>query len=244
MFKKMVFLFGFLFVLGATSNLFSQSDEEIISNFIKRQKELSNRSLFKSIYQEFKVTMMGMEIPNKLWVKGDNIRLESSFMGQSTVVVITPSGGWQIQNGAVTDFPSDQLGNIKKQIINQTLAGNVNFADEDLAPDKNNYEILGREKIDGINCFRLRITPKDSTENSEGIFWFEPQTYLLRKISFKQEQMGQEQNVDIFVKDYQKIDSATFPKLVEMKIGPEQNLKIEFTTIKVNEAIDDNLFKK
>lgn len=244
MFKKMLFVFSVLFVIGAIGYVFAQSDEEIITQFIKKQKEIADRSKINSLYQEFKVTMMGMDVPYKIWIKGDNMRYETTFMGQSTIVVLTPNSGWQIQNGTVTDIPTEQITIVKKQIMNQTLAGNINFADDDLTRDKNHYEILGREKIDGINCYRMKIMPKDTSEKSEGIFWFEPNTYLLRKISLKENQMGQEQNVEILVKDYQQVGGTTFPKLVEMKFGDDQNLKIEYTTVKVNEPVDDSLFKK
>jgi len=236
-----IFLSLFLFAYAG----FSQTDEEIITKFTQKQKELSDRTKIQTLFQEFKVSMMGMEMPNKLWLKGDNIRYESSFMGQTQSFVITANGGWQIQNGTTTDIPTEQLQSIRSQIMKQTLAGNIDL-NEDFNKDANNYEIVGREKINNVNCYKLRLTPKD-TENAgykEGFFWFEPNTFLVRKISFKQEEMGNEQNVDIFVKDYQQVKGLTFPKLIEMFIGNDQNIKIEYTTIKVNEPIDDSLFKK
>lgn len=238
-------LFGLFFLFTLASCAYSQSDGEIISQFIKKQKELSDKSKIQTLYQEFKVFMMGMEIPNKLWVKGENTRFESSFMGQNIVVVINPNSGWQIQNGTLTDIPVEQLEAVKNQILNQTTVGGINFSDEEFSLEKNNYEILGREKINNENCYRLKITPKDTNEKgNEGYFWFEPKTYLIRKISLKQPQMGQEQNIDIFVKDYQVVKGFTFPKLVEMKIGQDQDVKIEFSIVKVNETVEDNLFKK
>lgn len=244
MFKKFN-LVGFLFLFVFSFGAFSQSDEEVISQFIKKQKEISDKSKIQSLYQEFKVSMMGMEMPNRLWVKGENTRVETDFMGQTVVVVVTPNAGWQIQNGVVTDIPQEQLEGVKKQILNQTLAANINFADEEFSQSNNNYEILGREKIDNVSCYRLKITPKDTSEGTNELFvWFEPKTYLIRKVSFKQSQMGQEQDINIFVKEYQQVAGFTFPKLVDMTIGKDQDVKLEFTSIKVNEPVDDSLFKK
>ncbi|MGB9912833.1 MAG: hypothetical protein ACPLRO_05640, partial [Candidatus Kapaibacteriota bacterium] len=71
-----------------------------------------------------------------------------------------------------------------------------------------------------------------------------PKTYLLRKISLKGQEMGKEQNIDIFVKEYQQIGGLTFPKLVEIQMGDGQSAKIEYTTVKINEPLEDSLFKK
>lgn len=238
-------LAALLMMLVFASCAFSQSDEEIISQFMQKQKEISDKSKIKTLYQEFKISMMGMEMPNRLWVKGENTRVESDFMGQTVVVVVTPNAGWQIQNGVVTDIPQEQLDGVKKQIMNQTLAANINFADEEFSREKNNYEIVGREKIDNISCYRMKIAPKDTSEGTSELFvWFEPKTYLIRKVSFKQNQMGQEQDINILVKEYQQVGGFTFPKLVNMTIGKDQDVKMEFTSIKVNEPIDDSMFKK
>ncbi|MCX7908770.1 MAG: outer membrane lipoprotein-sorting protein [Ignavibacteria bacterium] len=233
------------FIIIFTSCAFSQSDEQVITKFVNKQKEIADKSKIKTLYQEFKVSMMGMEIPNKIWMKGDNIRFETSFMGQNQTFIVTKDAGWQIQNGTTTDLPTEQLEGIKKQIINQTLAGSINFNDEELGREKNKYELLGLEKINNLSCHKLKITPKDTTETgNEGTFWFDTKDFLIRKISFKEKSMGQEQNIDILVKDYQQVGGFTFPKVVEMNVGEGQDVKIEFNTVKVNEPIDDSLFKK
>ncbi|MGB9771170.1 MAG: outer membrane lipoprotein-sorting protein [Candidatus Kapaibacteriota bacterium] len=245
MFQKMVLLLGIFFTFFAVNKSFSQTDEEIISNFIKKQKEISDMSKLKTLFQEFKVSIMGMEMPNKLWIKGDNMRYETSFMGQSTVVVVTPNSAWQVQNGAVTDLPSEQIPLVKQQLMGQTFAGMLNFSGEAFSSDYINFEIVGRENIEGVNCFQLKSSPKDTSgDNTSRIFWFEPKTYLLRKISLKGQGMGKEQNIDIFVKEYQQIGGLTFPKLVEIQMGDGQSAKIEYTTVKINEPLEDSLFKK
>lgn len=244
--KKIVFSISiFILFFSFVGLTYSQSDQEIISNFIQKQKQIADRSKVKTLYQEMKATIMGMEMPSKIWIKVDNLRYETSFMGQTTTVVLTPNGGWQIQNGSVTDIPKEQITEAKKQLKNQSLAEGFNFFNEDFSEQNTNFEIVGREKIDGVNCYRMKITPKDTTEGeSEGYFWFEPNTYLLRKVSFKQKQMGQEQNIDIYIKEYQQVAGMTFPKLINMNLGQGQNLQMEYVTIKVNEPVDDSLFKK
>lgn len=124
---------------------YSQSDQEIISNFIQKQKQIADRSKVKTLYQEMKATIMGMEMPSKIWIKVDNLRYETSFMGQTTTVVLTPNGGWQIQNGSVTDIPKEQITEAKKQLKNQSLAEGFNFFNEDFS-EQNTTSKLSEEK--------------------------------------------------------------------------------------------------
>ncbi|MFN3780582.1 MAG: outer membrane lipoprotein-sorting protein, partial [Candidatus Kapaibacteriota bacterium] len=156
---------------------------------------------------------------------------------------VTPNAGWQIQNGSTTDIPADELEGVKAQILNQTFASPLSI---DLEAEKStsNFAIQGIEKLGDAKCYKMQITPKDTGNNkSVGNFWFETNTYLLRKIVFSGGE-NEEQNFAMEVKEYQNVGGYIFPKMLELTIGQDQNVSVEFKNIKVNEPIDDGLFKK
>jgi outer membrane lipoprotein-sorting protein len=245
MFKKIGSLSALFFLLFVAFS-FAQSEEEIIKNFIKKQKEYSDTSKIKNLYMELSVSTMGFEVPSKIWKKGNNYRAETSFMGQNSVVVIADKEGWSIQNGMTTEIPADQLDMYRAQIANQTQVGNLNISMEDYEKEKDLIKVVGMEKIDGVNCYHIQINPsKDNTQQeTPGHFWFDPKNHTLIKMSFKTAQNGQEQQEELLFKDYEFIKGVPFPKNIDIYMDSQKNAEIKFQKILVNEPIDDNLFKK
>ncbi len=240
--KKFNWVFFLIFSLVAIPTL-SQSDEQIFENFIKKNKETWDKSQVGTLYQEMVLKTMGIEIPIKFWKKNDNLRFETSFMNQKQIFVVTPNAGWQVQEERTVDIPDDELEGIRAQIINQSFISPLNI-DFETEKNTNNFSIEGIEKVGDAKCYKMQMIPKEETNNnSVGTFWFDTNTYLLRKVVFS-EPGNQEQNFIMEVKGYQNVGGFTFPKILEITIGQDQNVNVEFKNIKVNEPIDDSLFKK
>jgi len=247
MFKK-IYSLSALFFLFYSFVSFAQSDEAIIKSFIKKQNEYTDTSRIKNLYLELTVSSMGFEVPNKIWKKGNKYRVETSFMGQSTIVIIGENEGWTIQNGMTTEIPADQLDMYRAQIANQTQIGTMNISLDDYEKEKEQIKVVGIEKIDGENCYHIQVNPsKESNNLSEetpGHFWFDPKNYTLKKMSVKSLQNGQEQQTELLFKDYVFIQNVPFPKNVEIYTDSQKSAEIKFQKILVNEPIDDVLFKK
>lgn len=239
--KKFNWIFFLIVTLVAIPAL-SQNDKQIIDNFIKKTSQTWDKSQIKTLYQEIVLNTMGLEIPMKLWKKNDNLRFEATFMNQNQIFVLTPDSGWQIQNGSTMDIPTDELEGVKAQILGQTFMSPLNI-DFEAEKSTSNFTIEGIEKLGDVKCYKMRMTPKDAENKSFGNFWFETDTYLIRKVVFS-DASTQEQNFVMEVKGYQNVGGSTFPKTLEINIGQDQTFNVEFKNIKVNEPIDDSLFKK
>ncbi len=245
MFKAFWFFLGFCSLLFSFSTL-AQTDEEIIRNFLKKQEANLDTSKVRTIFQEFNVNAMGIDILNKFWRKGDFIRYESDFKGQNSTVVITPSEGWIIQNGMKTEIPIDQIDMYRAQVLNQTGLGNLNMPVEMYEKEKENFKVVGIEKIDNVSCYHIQVkaSSQDSQEQFAGDFWFDKNNLNLTKLALKSNQNGKEQLIEMVYKDYVVVNNIPFPKNIEIYIDSQKNAEIKVKEIKVNEPISDDLFKK
>ncbi len=245
MFKPFWFFWIFCSLLYSFSTL-AQTDEEIILNFLKKQEANLDTSKVKTIFQEFNVNTMGIDMLNKFWRKGEYIRFESDFMGQNSSIVISPTEGWMVQNGMTTEIPIDQIDMYRAQVLNQTSFGNLNMPVELYEKEKEKFKIVGIEKIDNVSCYHIQVeaSSPESQEQFAGDFWVDKNNLNLTKLALKSNQNGQEQLIEMVYKDYVVVSNIPFPKKIEIFIDSQKSAEINVKEIKVNEPISDDLFKK
>lgn len=229
-----------LFLVSSTL-VFAETAEEIMEKCIQAAGSGKMKDVKSQIF-EMKMSMMGMEMPMKSYIRNpDDMRVEMSAMGMDIVTVINATAGWMKQAGTVTDIPADQLDMYRKQLKQQT-----NFYSEDLFNYKGEggklrVTLLGKEKVDGKECYKIKNIDQDE---KEALIFVECSNYLIAKVSSKQDMMGAETDVEVFMKDYKDIEGIKIPHLMEIKSGGELFGTITIQNWKMNVPLDDKLFQK
>lgn len=232
MFTKIISLaFVFSFSL---SILFAQNAQDILNKLWENSKA----NTVKTLYAESKMKMMGMEMQIKRWHKNDNIRIENSFMGQNSTVVITPNSGWINQGGIVQDFPAEQLEQTRRAVVAQNYTSSFPFKSDDISQ----VEFVGKEKVNDKTCFNLKLTIKGEPEPMN--LFIDQNTYEVRKMSQVQDFQGQTKKVDMVIGEYFTNDGFKYPKTIEILVDGENFGTVENNLVQINQEIDDKLFQK
>ncbi len=207
-----------------------------INEIIQKAKAMCKQDDIKTLYVETQSKMMGMDMNMKRWKKEQNMRVDNTFMGQNTSIIITDKSGWINQNGTITDFPETQLDITRTQLKQQDPVQTCHFDEEGLT-----FELVGKEKVNGKVCYNIKMKDKDG--NTTNVY-LEQNTFEAQKIITQQEMNGDMKNFEMVFSEWDTYAGYRLPKKIEIFMDGESLGTMENTVIKVNEPIDDAVFKK
>jgi len=181
------------------------------------------------------------ELPFRLELaRGGKSRLEIDFRAQTAVQVFDGTQGWKLRpylnRREVEPYTPDEL---KATALQSDLDGPL----VDYAAKGTKVELDGTEKVEGRACYRLKLTLKNGQTER---LWIDAQTFLEAKIDGTPRRLdGKDHNVEIYYRDYKKVDGLTMPFLTETKVqGVKQTEKISVDKIVVNPKLNPNQFTK
>jgi outer membrane lipoprotein-sorting protein len=212
----------------------AQSVDEIVAKHIEAIGGRENWLKVKSMRMETLMKMQGAEIRStEVIINRKAMRSDISLMGMSGYTVITNTEGWSFSpwNGqtkaeAMTadDVRNSQDGLelLDKFITYQELGKKLEYFDSD--------------DIDGIECFKLKMTDKEGIETT---FFIDPENYQIIKEEFKLVSNGQEIEFSTFFSDFTLLKEGIVVPMITSSGGGNR----EVTKIEINPAIDDSIFK-
>jgi outer membrane lipoprotein-sorting protein len=182
--KILALCFSFCLMAGS---LFAQNATEIIKKV--EEKERGNTS-----YTEMKMTIVRptwkREISMKAWSKGDDYSLilitgPARDKGVAYLKRKREMWNWQPSIDRVVKMPPSMM--------TQSWMGS-DFTNDDLVQQSsivNDYDhkLLGSEKIEGRDCYKIQLTPKAEAAVVWGkiIVWVDKEEYLQLKVEFYDE---------------------------------------------------------
>lgn len=198
-----------------------------------------------SLYMEGVAVMgNGNEITTKIYKVQDKLyRRDVDFGMGSFTSIVTDKGGWfsnPRNGGAFEEMPAEML---KSQQPEMDCAGPL----VDYAAKGNKVELMGMEKVNGKDCYKIKLTTAAGREFN---YYIDNQDFYVVRMSFKGGGMmgggrrqganpDAETNVDY--SDYKKDDAGyVFPYTVSM--GGMMG-KLNYEKIQVNPVIDEKLYK-
>jgi len=99
----------------------------------------------------------------------------------------------------------------------------------------NKVELLGKEDVEGTECFKLKVTVASGKEET---YFIDPASYLIVRTKSKRKVNGQEVEMTTDLSDYKDVDGVKVPFSMTQPFGT-----IVFSSIKANQVIDDKLYK-
>lgn len=157
---KFTSLLAALFCMGVTTAM-AQTASEIIDQHLNALGGKEKLRTLKSLYMEgTSVLQNGAEITQKIWkVDGKLMRqeIESAMFNMTTVV--TDKEGWRKnpRTGQFEAMPAEAFTQMQSEL---DCAGPL----LDYAQKGHQAELLGKEDVDGVPCWKVKLTLKSGRE--------------------------------------------------------------------------------
>ena len=212
----------------------AQSTDEIISKHAAAIGGLDNWAKVKTLQMDMAMKMQGMEVVIAVsQVNCIALRTDITLMGMSGYTINTKTAGWNYMpfNGQTKPEPmtEDMVKMTKDQLC---LIDKLLWYKE--TSDK--LEDLGKDDVDGTECFKLKLTDSIGKETS---YFLDTETYLIIKQTVKAMLDGQVMENSVTMGNYQKLDEGI---LIAMSTTTQGGV-IEVKKVVVNPTIDMNIFE-
>lgn len=230
-----------LLTLGLTAMLisamsFAQTAEEIIAKHVDAIGGEANWKKVNTIRQEATLSVQGMDLNVVIIaIHEKGFRQEFNVMGMNNYSFITPAGGWSympVQGQSKPEpMTEEQLKYGKDQL---DIQGDV----VDYKTKGHKIEKLDNEEIDGVSCFKIKMTRKNG---NEVVYLIDPKTYYCIRVLSKVVANGQEVESVVNMSNYQKLPEGIVVAFTIENSGIPAPININ--KVVVNGPVDESLFK-
>jgi outer membrane lipoprotein-sorting protein len=230
--KKLFFLLSAILMASVCN---AQTLDEIINKYYAANG-VEKLEKANTVYVEAKASQMGMEIPMVISVKKPNkVKMVMSVQGMDMITVFDGEKGYMVNpmTGSTdpVEIPAEQLSGI--QAYNM-LRDNIMEAFKD-----NRIKLEGEEDVNGKPAYKLSVTDNEGNVTTT---YIDKDTYLVVKTVQKVNQMGQEMEVESYIKDYMDINGVKFPKTITQMVSGTEMGGITFENVEIDKQIDDAVF--
>jgi hypothetical protein len=143
------------------------------------------------------------------------LRFELQFRGQTAIQVFDGANGWKLRpflnRNEVEPYSEEELKAASRQA---DLDGPL----VDYAAKGTLIELIGKEKVEGRDTYKLKLTMK----NGQAVHvWIDAQTFLETKIEGQPRRLdGKLHPVEVYYRDYRPIKGLQIPFVMETKVLP------------------------
>ncbi|MDR3747891.1 MAG: outer membrane lipoprotein-sorting protein [Acidobacteriota bacterium] len=238
MLRKLALLTCISFVLAPL--LSAQTVDEIIAKNIQARGGMDKIKAVNTIRSTGTMTMgPGMEAPGSMIVKRpDMARLEFTVQGLTAVQAYDGKDAWQIMPFTGKKDPEAMSADDKKDLEeNADIDGPL----VDYKSKGNKVELLGKEKLEGTDAYKLKVTLKNGDVIT---MYLDADSYLEVKEETKRIVRGTEREVESVMGDYKDVNGLMFAFAVENGVkGGQEKEKLTISKIELNVPVDNAIFK-
>lgn len=222
------------------------SADEIISNYFEA---IGGEDAFRALKGQKMVAEVdygGMAIPLQIYVMADGKQITKvEFMGMSmSQDVFDGTVAWSTNQMTMKPEKSDaEESENKLRSVGDYPSPLLDYADKGYKVEKMEDAV-----VDGVNCFKLKVTKKPmlvdgvDVENVE-YYFFDQETFVpLKTESEVTSGPGKGQMMIVLYSDYQEVDGLYFPFSMTLKSEDSDGQLIEFDSIELNPDVSDDFF--
>ncbi len=218
------------------------SVDDIIKKHIEAIGGREKLSAIKSIRVSGKMPVgPGMEAPMTIDVVRDKgVRMELTVQGMTFIRAYEAASGkgWQINpfQGKKDPEPisADELKDISEQV-------DIDGALVDYKTKGHKVEFVGKEKVEGSDAYKLKVTKKSGDVEYQ---YIDVESSLLVKQEAKQKAQGQEIDMETIIGDYKEVNGVLMAHSQEFAPkGTQERMKMTAEKIEANPKIDETKFK-
>jgi outer membrane lipoprotein-sorting protein len=181
----------------------------------------------------------GMEAPGVLIQKrGDLARLEFTIQGLTAVQAYDGKSAWQVMPFMGKKDPELMAADEAKEM--QEMA-DIDGPLVDYKSKGHQVELLGKEKVEGTDAYKLKLTLKNGDVQT---IYIDADSFLSIKEETKRTVRGSEQVFESSIGDYKDVDGIIFPFAEESGVkGSAEKQKLTINKVELNVPVDDSVFK-
>jgi outer membrane lipoprotein-sorting protein len=238
MFRK--FCFGTVAIALLVPAVWGQSADEIIAKNVQARGGADKLKSVQSVKSTATMAMgPGMEAPGLLIQKRENLaRLEFTIQGLTAIQAYDGKNAWQVMPFMGKKDPELMSGDEAKEV--EEMA-DIDGPWVDYKSKGNQVELLGKEKIEGTDTYKLKVSLKNGDVQT---VYLDADSFLEIKEETKRTVRGSEQIVESAIGDYKEVGGVVFPFAIESGAkGSAEKQKLTITKIELNVPADDSIFK-
>lgn len=233
-------LVGLAMALALAAPAAAQTVDEIIAKHVEAMGGLDKLKSIKTVRMTGKMTVgPGIEAPVVMELKRPNsMRMDFTIQGMVGSQAYDGQVGWT--------FMPFQGSKVAQQMAEDELKMAQEQADIDgplidYKAKGNTVELLGKDKVEGADAFKLKVTLKNGVVRT---IYIDAEHFLQVKDESKRTIRGTEIDGETILGDYKEVDGMMFPHSVDSgQKGSPQRQKLVVEKIELNVPIDDARFK-
>lgn len=229
------------FILAAlnVTSVKAQTADEVVNKHVEAIGGLANWKKVNSLVQNGTMSVQGLSIDLTITtVNGKGSRQDIVAMGMNNYMIVTPTEGWRFfpiqQQQAPEAMTADD---VKESQDMLDVTGSL----VDFKAKGHSIELLGKEDVDGTECFKVKLTQKGGKTET---YFIDTKTYYIVKNVTVMKANGQEAEVFTTYSNYQKLpEGISVPMSMSIPLGPGMNVDLTVAKVEVNKAVDEAIFK-
>ncbi|MCS6991839.1 MAG: hypothetical protein NZL95_08255 [Chitinophagales bacterium] len=220
----------------------AQTADQIIQEYLRAIGGLEKLKKVQTVKMTGNFVQGTLTIPMTLYQKRPNMHLvEVTFQGMTQKIAYDGKEAWSIDpfqgRTVAAKLDADQT---KQQRFQADIDGPL----VDYAAKGYKVDYVGKETIDGVPAFHLRLTTQEGDIYD---YFFDEETYLLiKEKSNVKMQDGSVESQEINFSDYKEINGLLIPHSMEM-VGEFQGQKfssyINIESVVHNVPLDESMFR-
>lgn len=224
-----------LLVLASAFTVKAQTADEVIAKHIAAIGGVDNWKKVNSMKMEGILQVQGAEVNVTVTIlHGKGMRQDISVMGMTGYEIVTPTEGWDFMPFQGQTEPEaktpEELAEAQDQLDAQ---GEL----IDYAAKGHKVELVGKEDVEGTECFKLKVTKKGGSVST---LFIDPKNFYIIQSKSVQKANGQEMEVTTSFSNYEKLpEGIVVAKSMTLPFG-EMNM----TKVSVNIPVEESFFKK
>lgn len=222
--------------LSAPVPTFAQTADEIVANNLKAKGGVEKLKSISSVKMTGKMSAQGREVSMTVYSKRPNLlRQDIKLPLGSVVQAFDGTTAWVIPPGedAAREVTGPQAEGARK---------NADFDSPllDYAAKGHKVELVGKDKVGGMEVYHLRLLKKDGAVEH---YYINTSTYLEVKRSAEVDAGGGTQLLESELADYKTVDGMMVPHTIKQSMGGMPVSQMTIESIVFNGPMDDGLFK-
>ena len=176
------------------------------------------------------------------------VRVEIEFSGQTAVQVFDGRNGWKLRPYLGRN---DVEAYTAEEAKGAALASDLDGPLVDYAAKGNKVELEAIERVEGNDCYKLKLTLKSGAVTHA---WIDAKTFLEAKMEGQPKLVdGVYHPVEVYYRDYRNVNGLQIPFVLETQVlpvrmgqhqTPAQSEKTVIEKVTINPGLDDALFTK
>ncbi len=236
-----------LFLIGTQFISNAQTAQEVVRKYIENIGGEEAIRKVKNIKMTAKVDAQGMVIPLEMInLANGKMIVKFEFQGKEMVQQAfdgETSWGVNFMTQKAEKADAEQTENIKREV--------GDFPEAFLDYEKKGYkiELMGKETIEGVECFKIKFTKKPlladgvEVENVQ-YYYFDTENYvpIVTETEIKSGQMKGSISQTVF-SNYTEVEGVYYPFSINSRLKDGEGQPVTIEKVEVNVEVDENMFK-